>query len=887
MNSKIMSRQTKKNSAMHVLRMLAVIFAAGLAISFTACSGAKNAPVTYDQRTTDKEFTAFGFTISSLYYAGSINSSTHTIAVTVPSSFTTALLDGTTTTAGRIPAPSFSISGAKLTVGSVLQESGSTEQDFRSPVVYRVYAADKSFVDYTVTVTIAGLLAAAPVASNVNITGYLKEGQTLTGNYTYADSNADAESGSTFQWYRCTDAAGSGASLISGVTSLSYTLQAADVGSYIAFQVTPVTTVSPTTGTAVMSTAKGPIVSSATNLGPSITGVTLTGTFTELYTISAAVAGYTDLEGNSAGTHQYAWYLATDSSGTGALAISGATSSTYTIASGSAAKYLACTITPVDSLGASGTAKTSSWNLVSAADTTPPVWSSGYPMTGTITGATVQLKLDIDESGTAYWIVVPAGSTTPTAAQVMAMSNYGSVTLVASGSAAKTTTATTHTISGLTEGVSYDIYSVAKDAFGNLQSDATVNSAKVTFSTADTTPPTWTTSYPAVGTMGSATAQVRASISEAGKVYAVLLANGSSMPTYNQVKAGQDASGSALAAGCIASNTSVAATTEVTLSFSGLSEATDYDVYIVAQDNATTPNTLGPTLVEVTTTSTVDTTPPTWTASYPLAGTMGLTTAQVQGSIDEAGKIYAVAVADGASAPSYAQVKAGQDASGASAIASASNTSVAASTAVTLSLSGLTASTAYDVYLAAEDNASTPNTLGPTKIDITTTAASSNLVLNPGFENDLTDWTVVGSGGGTVGTTPVNGGLKSVKFASLTSSGTGRKLQSAIFAVDTSRSIIVTANFYTSQAVANSQVGLLILFYSDSGGTTSTGTYPTSSIYSNLAATTTWGAKSFTRTAAQIPAGTTHARVEIRANYVSPGTSATPVYFDDVSATQP
>ncbi|SEW35473.1 Ig-like domain (group 3), partial [Roseivirga pacifica] len=78
-----------------------------------------------------------------------------------------------------------------------------------------------------------------PTASNVNISGTFGIGQELTGNYTYADSDSDAESGSTFKWYRSDDASGTGKVAIAGATAQTYTLVADDDGKFISFEVTP------------------------------------------------------------------------------------------------------------------------------------------------------------------------------------------------------------------------------------------------------------------------------------------------------------------------------------------------------------------------------------------------------------------------------------------------------------------------------------------------------------------------------------------------------------------------------------------------------------------------------------------------------------------------
>ncbi len=98
----------------------------------------------------------------------------------------------------------------------------------------------------------AAIAGRAPTASSVTITGTTTEGQTLTGHYTYADADGDAEGTSTFRWLRSDVAIG-------GATSITYVLQAADVGTTIKFEVTPVSSVAPTAGTPVQSSATATI----------------------------------------------------------------------------------------------------------------------------------------------------------------------------------------------------------------------------------------------------------------------------------------------------------------------------------------------------------------------------------------------------------------------------------------------------------------------------------------------------------------------------------------------------------------------------------------------------------------------------------------------------
>ncbi len=119
-----------------------------------------------------------------------------------------------------------------------------------------------------------------------------------------------------------------------------------------------------------------------------------------------------------------------------------------------------------------------------------------------------------------------------------------------------------------------------------------------------------------------------------------------------------------------------------------------------------------------------DTTAPTFENSTPSENSVTENSVIIDVDLDEAGIAYAVAVADGDSIPNSAQVKAGQNASGATAIASASVPLNSGAFSGTISLTGLSESTAYDIYVVAQDDEGTPNLqTSPTKVDITTTAA--------------------------------------------------------------------------------------------------------------------------------------------------------------------
>lgn len=115
----------------------------------------------------------------------------------------------------------------------------------------------------------------------------------------------------------------------------------------------------------------------------------------------------------------------------------------------------------------------------------------------------------------------------------------------------------------------------------------------------------------------------------------------------------------------------------------------------------------------------VSSTPPVWAATYPKAGTVAGTTAEILAETDQDGTAYYVTLADGASAPSSAEVKAGTGASGAAAVDSGS-VALTADTEASVISTGLTSETAYDIYVVAE-NGSSDLQASPSLINVTTT----------------------------------------------------------------------------------------------------------------------------------------------------------------------
>ncbi len=84
-----------------------------------------------------------------------------------------------------------------------------------------------------------------PVAGNVSISGTAKQGNKLTGKYTYSQKGDAKESGTEYKWLRASSKNGTYKEVGNGLT---YVLKSSDVGEYIKFAVTPACDVEPKIG---------------------------------------------------------------------------------------------------------------------------------------------------------------------------------------------------------------------------------------------------------------------------------------------------------------------------------------------------------------------------------------------------------------------------------------------------------------------------------------------------------------------------------------------------------------------------------------------------------------------------------------------------------------
>ncbi len=135
-------------------------------------TAADNSTATYTVAVTVASNTAKALSAYSLAgVAGVINETAKTVAVTLPSGANVTALVATFTT-----------SGASVKVGTTMQTSGTTANNFTSPVAYTVTAADNSTATYTVAVTVASTTAKALTAYTLaGIAGTINEaGKTIS-----------------------------------------------------------------------------------------------------------------------------------------------------------------------------------------------------------------------------------------------------------------------------------------------------------------------------------------------------------------------------------------------------------------------------------------------------------------------------------------------------------------------------------------------------------------------------------------------------------------------------------------------------------------------------------------------------------------------------------
>lgn len=238
----------------------------------------------------------------------------------------------------------------------------------------------------------------------------------------------------------------------------------------------------------------------------------------------------------------------------------------------------------------------------------------------------------------------------------------------------------------------------------------------------DVTAPVLTSA--AFAATGSSTGTASVSTDEGNGTLYCVVTTSSTSPSAAQIKAGNDHTGSAAA---FDASQAVSGTGTQNVSVTGLSPSTTYYAHFVQDDAAANESNVASDSTGDATDA-ADVTAP--TLSSPVGTATGTTTATVGATTDEGnGTMYAVVTVSG-TAPSAAQIKAGQDNSGSAAAWSGSQ-AISTVGAKTFSATGLVAATAYYAHVVHTDAASNDSNVVTSSQFTTDAVASDNIRLQP------------------------------------------------------------------------------------------------------------------------------------------------------------
>ena len=502
---------------------------------------------------------------------------------------------------------------------------------------------------------------------------------------------------------------------------------------------------------------------------------------------------------------------------------------------------------------------------VTISDDIPPIFENSTPSVSNLEDLFFNLDVDIDEAGTVYYVIVADGATAPTSAEVKAGTASGGGSALFSGNKAFTTAAGFFDVAVLTPSTAYDVYVVAEDDEGSPNLQASPTKIDVTTPEASLNYRWTSATAPSAGVVAETVNGITATVTT--NTTSSVISNNAAIDNligtkYNTVAANSPSTTTMT----VTFSSSIDLTSIQLGNFSGLADwvltptGGSNSVVTVSSFNALTSRVASLNWEDVTSfTITVsggasasfiideivvpvpDLTAPSFENSTPSSSSITQTGFTLGTDIDEAGTIYYVVVPDGASAPSSAQVKAGTDASNGSPIANASQAVSTGGFTHDFSVTGLTAGTAYDVYVVAEDDEDTPNLqASPTKIDVTTASAPTvafNTTTSSGAESvSSADLTVSLS---TSSTQTVTVGY-SVTGGTATGSGTDYTLASGTLTFtpgDTSETITISS--IVDDAIVEANETVIVTLSSPSNATLGTNTAHTYTINNNDAAAVT------------------------------------------------
>jgi poly(3-hydroxybutyrate) depolymerase len=233
-------------------------------------------------------------------------------------------------------------------------------------------------------------------------------------------------------------------------------------------------------------------------------------------------------------------------------------------------------------------------------DFAPPIWADKAPAITNVTETSLNIQVEADETGTAYYVILADGAPAPSTSQIIAGTDANDLPAGHSGSVAfSAETPSQQTVTNLSPNTAFDIYLVAEDNSGtpNVQTDA----AWIEATTLTPQAPVWTSSYPTTSSTDETSFNLLAQTDLSGTAYYVVLPDQANAPSSAQVKAGTDANDNAVSR---KGSFALTAHTEASTLITGLIANTDYDIYIVAErSDANLALQVTPVLLELRTAS--------------------------------------------------------------------------------------------------------------------------------------------------------------------------------------------------------------------------------------------------------------------------------------------
>ena len=287
-----------------------------------------------------------------------------------------------TTTGTTSGGTSVTITGTNLSSTSAISFGGTAGTSITSntstSVTITTPARSTGIVDVILTTVGGSVLSAgaftfgsAPTLTGAAISGTASQGQTLTASIQGAGGSAATTT--TYQWSRADTSTGTYTN-ISGATSSTYVLTSDDFNKYLKVTIS----VSNSAGGPNSATSSATAQIAAQLTAPTLTGAAISGTTTQGQTLTASIQG---AGGGTATTTTYQWSRADTSTGTYSN-ISGATSSTYLLASADATKFIKVTISVSNSAGGPNSATSSATNQI--AIIAPTIGSATFSGTTTV-----------------------------------------------------------------------------------------------------------------------------------------------------------------------------------------------------------------------------------------------------------------------------------------------------------------------------------------------------------------------------------------------------------------------------------------------------------------------------------------------------------------------